>query len=154
MVKATVEDQPDRTVPEDTLLKAELTEVKDKTIEWVDKQTKENKSAVLLEWWFKITDKNAADGLYEGRRIKGETDSKITNHPNNRFRNWAEALMGRELPVGAGIDTDEDLVGLPCIISVRHRDYVDKKTGEKRVAEEIDEVMPLSGGVGDDDVPF
>lgn len=152
MVKAQVEDEPDRTIPEDTLLKAELVETKDKTIEWADRATGEKKSAVLVEWWFRVTDRDVNQGLYEGRRVKGETDSKITNHPNNRFRNWAEALLQRELPVGAGVDTDEDLVGLPCIISVRHRPYTHKTTGEERIAEEIDEVMPLDG-MGDD-VPF
>lgn len=153
MVRAVVEDQPDRTIPEDTLLRATLVEVTDKTIEWKDRQTGEDKSAVLLEWWFKITDNKVEDGLYEGRKVKGETDAKITNHPNNRFRSWAEALLGRDLPVGAGIDTDDDLVGLSCLISVRHRDYTNKQ-GEKRVAEDIDEVLPLSGGIMDDDVPF
>lgn len=151
MVRAVVEDQPDRTIPEDTLLRATLVEVTDKKIEWTDKQTKEQMSAILLEWWFKVTDKNVEGGLYEGRKVKGETDAKITNHPNNRFRSWAEALLGRDLPVGAGIDTDDDLVGLSCLISVRHRKYTTKQN-ESRIAEDIDEILPLAGG--GDDVPF
>lgn len=146
----TVEDEPDRTIPEDTILRARLVDVKEKTINWKDKRTNEAKSADLLEWWFEVTDDRVEDGLYKERKIKGECNAKLTNHPGNRFRLWAEAILGRELPVGKGVDPVDDLVGLSCDITVKHREY--EKNGERRIAEELDEVMPISGT--DDDVPF
>jgi hypothetical protein len=149
MPRSVVEDQPDLTIPEDTIVKATLQEVKEKLIEWKDRATQEDRSKILWEWWFEVTDDTVAEGKYRGRRLKGETDSKLTNHAGNRARNWAEALLGRELPVGAGIDTDEDLVGLSCTLTVRHREY--EKNGEKRIAEDIDEIMSSDGYA---DVPF
>lgn len=143
MAQRTVEDQPDLTIPEDKIVRAKLTELKDKTIEWQDKQTKEQKSAVLTEWWWQVT-----SGEYEGRKVKGECDAKVTNHPRNRFRQWAEALLNRQLDADMAFD-DEDLIGLSADITVKHREY--EKNGEKRVIEEIDEVMPISGS---QDVPF
>ena len=144
-----VEDEPDRTIPEDTILRAVLAEVKEKEIEWVDKRTGEQKSATLLEWWFEVTS-TAEDGLYRGRKVKGECDAKLTNHPGNRFRNWSEALLGRELSLGTGVDPEDDLVGLQCDITVKHRTYT--KNGEERTIEEIDEVISVTSW--DDDVPF
>lgn len=146
----TVEDEPDRTIPEDLILRARLESVGEKVIEWNDKKTGEPKSATLLEWWWKVTDDRVDDGLYEGRKVKGECNAKLTNHPGNRFRLWSEALMGRELPVGKGVDPEEDLTGLSADITVKHRQY--QKNGETRVIEEIDEVMPITSM--DDDVPF
>lgn len=144
MAKRTVEDQPDLTIPEDTIVRAKLLEIKDKTIEWVDKQTKEKRSATLAQFWWQVT-----EGEYRDRKVRLECDARITNHPNNRFRQVAESLLGRELPAGIEID-DEDLVGLSADISIAHETY--EKNGEQRVAEKVDEVMPISGM--SDEVPF
>lgn len=147
MGKYTLEDEPDRTLPEDALFRATLVDVKEKTIEWTDRQTKEKKTADLLEWWFEIKDQRD-DGLYDGRKVKAECSARLTNHPNNRFRVIAEQLLGRSLDLGVGIDPAEDLVGLQCDLSVRHREY--EKNGETRIAEEVDEII----GLNSDDVPF
>jgi hypothetical protein len=143
MAQRTVEDQPDLTIPEDTIVRAQLKELKDKTIEWTDKQTREKKSAVLTEWWWEVT-----TGQYEGRKVKGECDAGVTNHPRNRFRLWAEALLDRELDAEMAFD-DEDLIGLSADLTVKHRHY--EKNGEQRVIEEVDEVIPISGS---SDIPF
>lgn len=148
MVKATVTEEQDRTIPEDTLVKAMLAEVDTKMIEWKDRKTGQDKSAELLVWWFEVTD-TRFDELYKGRKVKAECRNELTNHPDNEFRLISEALLGRELPTGAGIDTDEDLVGLTCMIEVKHREY--EKDGKKKIAEEIAQVFPASVG---DDVPF
>lgn len=142
-----VEDEPDRTIPEDTILRGVLEEVSEKDIEWTDKGTGEKKSATLLQWWFRITDKRD-DGLYEGRKVRAECDARLTNHPGNRFRNIAEALIGRELALGTEIDPQDDLVGLPADLTVSHRKY--EKNGEERIAEQVDEIIAVSG----DEQPF
>lgn len=133
----TTEDQPDLTIPADTIVRAKLIELKPREINWTDKKTNEAKSKTLLEWWWEVQ-----SGEYKDRRIKGECDAKLTNHPGNRFHNWSETLLGRQIPVGMGIDTD-DLLGLSADISVGHRP--DKKDPAK-VWEYVDEVMPISGG--------
>ena len=136
-----VEDQPDLTIPEDTIVRARLDEIKLHEFDWVDrkKNPPENKHSQILQFWFEVT-----DGEYKGRRIKGETDFRVSNHPRNKFRLWAEALLQRELPVGMKIDTD-DLTGLSADVSVRHRP--DKRDPSKKF-EEVDEVIPINGGSG------
>jgi hypothetical protein len=64
------------------------------------------------------------DTDYIGRRVKGECRPKLTNRPGNRFREWSEALLGRDIPIGMVIDTD-DLLGLEAEIVIGHRQ--DKK---------------------------
>lgn len=144
----TTEDQPDLTLPEDTIFRAQLEEIKPKEISWPDKQNPgQTKTATLLQWWWVI--KGAPDEKYIGRKIKGECDAKLTNHPGNRFHNWAETLLGREIPAGVGVDTD-DLVGLSADISVRHEP--DKKDPGKSY-ERLDEVLPITGGFDRDTEP-
>lgn len=149
MGKYTVEDAPDLTIPEDTIVRARLQEVKEKTIEWKDKKTGEPKEATLLEWWWEVIDERVGEGMYQGRKIKGECDARLTNHERNKFRNWSEAILGRELGVGMGVDPEEDLVGLVAEISISHRKYMKNK--EERIAEEVDEVMSITAS---DEVPF
>lgn len=142
MTQRTVEDQPDLTIPEDHIVRGKLMELKDKTIEWT--KNGEKKEATLTEWWWEVQ-----GGEYAGRKLKGECDAKVSNHPRNRFRQWAEALLNRSLDANMAFD-DEDLVGLQADITVKHRHY--DKNGEDRIAEEIDEVMPIAGS--DSGVPF
>lgn len=140
-----VEDAPDLTIPEDTIIRARLNEISDKTINWTDRNTNEQKSSVLLEWKWEVV----AEGQYKGRKLRGECDAKISNHPRNKFRAWAESLLGRELPMGMGIDTD-DLVGLVADISIAHR--ADRKDPSKKY-EYVDEVIPVNGGFSVNDEP-
>jgi len=147
------EDQPDLTIPEDTILKARLTEIKLREFEWTDTKATppEKKKGQALEWWWEITDEQRGDGKYKGRKVKGQTDAKLSNHTRNKFRPWAEALLDREIPPGMRINTD-DLVGLNAEISIGHRK--DKKDPSK-VYEQVDEVIPLVGsGAYDDSPPF
>lgn len=151
MGKYQVEEEIDRTIPEDTIVRAKLLEVKEETIPFTYKRGEkagQRGEFTKLTWWWEVTDKNAGEGIYEGRKVKGECDAKLTTHPGNKFRNWSEALLGRELGVGVGIDPEEDLPGLIADITIKHRPY--EKNGEQRIAEEVDEVM----SAGSDDTPF
>lgn len=133
----TAEDEPDLTVPEDTIIRCQLVEIKPKMINWNDKQTGEAKSRQMLEFWWQVK----APERFSARKLKGECDAKLTNHPDNRFRQWAEALLDRQIPVGMGIDTD-DIVGLTADVTVRH----EKSKDGQRIFERVDMVMPASGG--------
>lgn len=142
----TTEDEPDLTLPEDTIFPARLIEIKPKLIEWRDKQTNEAKSKNMLEWWFEITSSNQ----YRGRKVKAECEAKLSNHPSNRFRAWSQVLLDREIPVGMGIDTD-DLTGLSCELTIRHEKA---KNDPSKIFERVDEILPASSSGFSDEPPF
>lgn len=145
-----VEDQPDLTIPEDTICRAKLVDLKLHRFDWTDYKDKDSpgvpvkKTGETLQWWFEVT-----AGDHTGRKVKLETRAKITNHPRDRFRLTAETLLGRELPYGTKINTD-DLLSLSADISIRHRP--DKKDPSKKY-EEVDEVMPITSGFDLDSAP-
>lgn len=142
---AEVEDEKVDIIPEDTIVRAQLLEIAPKEISWTDKQTHEPKSTTILEWkWEVVT------GEFKGKWVRGSCDAKLSSHPGNRFRNWSESLLGRQLPVGTAFDTD-DLIGLQADISIRHR--ADKKDPAKKYVE-VDEVIPLGGGFDLEEPPF
>ncbi len=141
MAQFVVEDQPDRTIPANTLCSAVLMEIKEDTVKYTDRKTGEPATFEKLNWWFEIV-----DGEHAGRKVRGETDARVSNHPRNRVRAWAEVLLGRELPVGTAFDTD-DLIGLPAQIRVDLR--ADRKDPDK-MWEYVADLEPA----GDDSLPF
>jgi hypothetical protein len=135
MGQYTVEEDDFKAIPEDTFVSAKLMEMNNKSFPYTDKKTREEKIAEKVEWWFQIT-----DGEHEGRRIKGETWAQITSNPNNKFRSWVEALLQREITPGFTF-TDDDLIGLPCSLTVKH--VVGGKDND-RIYENVDEVIPAT----------
>ncbi len=133
----TTEDEPDLTLPEESIHRARLMEIKLKQFSWTDRNTGEQKESQSLEWWWEITSTNLGP-RYVGRRVRGECNPKLTNRGDNRFRIWAEALLDRQIPVGMAIDTD-DLVGLEADIVIGHRN--DKKDPHK-IWEYVSDVGP------------
>lgn len=142
----TVEDAPPQElIPEDTIVKAKLLEISPREQKWNDKQTGEPKSATFLNWKWEII-----GGEFDKKWVWGSCDARLSNHPSNKFRNWSESLLNRQLPVGEPFDTD-DLIGLTAEISITHR--ADKKDPAKKYAE-VDEVIPSEGGFALDEPPF
>lgn len=140
--------EEDLTIPEDKICPAVLSSVARRTFKWTDTNDKDRpgvpieKEGESMIWWFEVT-----DGDYQGRRIRGETRPNrsgqyLSDRTGNKFRQWSETLLGRELEVGARI-SKQDIVGLRCEITVKHRH--DKKDPSK-IYEEIDEVIPITGG--------
>lgn len=142
-----VEDAPDLTIPADTVVRGRLEEIKLHEFDYTNKEGNPDHGAVL-QWWFEVTDTRAGDGKWLTRKVKGETDTKISNHPRNRFRQWAEVLLGRDLAEGQGIDTD-DLIGLSCDLQIDHQ--ADKKDPAKTY-ERVSSLLPLSSN--DTEIPF
>lgn len=136
----TNEDEPDLTLPEDSIHRAKLEEVQLRTFEFTDRKTGEKKEGQTLEWWWVITSTTLGDE-YVGRRVKAECAPKMTNRDGNKLRQWAEALLHREIPVGMAIDT-EDLVGLEAEVVIGHRQ--DKKDST-RMWEFVSDVAPVDG---------
>lgn len=138
----TTEEEKDLTLPADSIHRARLNEIKERSFEYNDRTTGERKTSTNLEWWWEITRPGAGlDDEYIGRRVKGECKPKLTNRAGNRLREWAEAILDREIPIGMTIDTD-DLVGLEAEIVIGHR--TDRKDATK-VWEEVIGVLPAVG---------
>lgn len=147
MPKATMEEEDQWKLPAETPLTATLVSVKTKTINWNDKNTGEAKSRDKWEWEFSIT-----EGPYAGLSAWGETEDKLTTHPDNKVRQWAETLRGKPFEIGEGIDTD-DLLGMVAIITVDNTVYV-KKDGENSYLCPISDVFPADALVQSEDPPF
>lgn len=146
------EDEPDLTLPEDSIHRARLQEVKVRTFTYPDRDNPgKDKTGETLEWWWEVTRPGSGLGNeYIGRKVKGECKPRLSNRPGNRFREWAEALLDREIPVGMSVDLD-DLIGLEGEIVIGHRR--DKKDNAK-VWEEVIGVLPASSGNVDTAPPF
>ncbi len=140
------EDEPDLTLPEDSIHRARLDELKMRSFDWTDKDGVKQ-TTTILEWWWRVVATNLGDE-YVGRRVKGECPPKLSNRPGNRFREWAEVLLGREIPVGMKLESD-DLVGLEADIVIGHQQ--DKKDKDK-VWERVTDISPAIGSSAD--VPF
>lgn len=116
------------TIPEGTLLSAQLEEVELRTFEW------EGKDIEKLRWNFLIIDED-----YTNKKINGETSNTFTNHPNCKAMKWAMALSGRTFEEGEELDTD-DLMGLKGIIAV-----VNKKGKDDRIWHNVGDVFAAKG---------
>lgn len=146
----TVEDQKDLSIPEGKIVRAVLQEIKEKEISWIIKSGPDvgkTKTATLLEWWWEVQGPEYTKEDGNQRRVKGESDARITNYAGNKFGVWATALLQREVVVGMPVDTD-DLTGITADITVKHRP---DKRDPSRTFEEVDEVIAVESF---DEPPF
>jgi hypothetical protein len=134
MVQVPVTDEPQyETIPEGSLLIARVEAIAQKTINYADKKTGQPASFDVLEWSFKIIDQQADGGRWVNRKPRGKTDAKATNRDGDKFREWAEAIMAREITVGTIVDTD-DLVDRTCCVEISLRAGKDGRIWEEVVA--------------------
>lgn len=155
----TNEEWVDRTIPEDTPVRARLEQIKLNVRPWtpkpgqrgyeVDPSTGQAKVQEIrkLEWWWEVID-DRDEGLYKGRKVKGECNPDMNSNPRNRLRAWSEALMNREIPIGGRLSLS-DLTGLEALITVTHKDDKDDPTVKW---ERVDEVIPVTSF--SDEPPF
>jgi hypothetical protein len=146
-----MEHEDEWKLPEEFPMPAELSKVEEKSFPYKIKSgPNKGDDAVFVkwEWEFKII-----DGEYAGLRAWGETEPKLTNHPDNKVRQWAETLRGAEFDMGEGLDTD-DLIGLPCVITVAHLKEEKKNApGEFYYKTPVADVFPADS-LGNDEPPF
>jgi hypothetical protein len=150
----TNEEWVDKTIPEDTLVRARLDSIKLNVRKWTPKPGQRGYDANnpgaeqeirTLEWWWEVLGPEP----YTGRRLKGECKPEMNENPRNRLRRWAAALLQREIPVGGRLSI-QDLTGLQAQISVVHKP---DKNDPTMKWEEVDEVIPASS-FADDEPPF
>jgi hypothetical protein len=106
------------------ILNAKVASVELKEKPFVDDKTGEK--VKKFEFKFKINDPG---GDHDDRFIWGETSTRVTDHPENRLRNWAEALLGQRLPPHYKFNTD-DLQDRDCRVIVGKETKI-RTQGEK-----------------------
>ena len=138
----TVQDAPKfDLIEENTVLRAKLTEIKDKKLKSGHEK---------WEWNFLVDD---PDSEHDGRKIRGETWAEL--YPSDRCAAyiWARELLGQELPVGFDGNTDL-FVGRYARIVIGQRSYdtTDKQTGEPvtKTINEITDVIRIAETAGED----
>ena len=148
MPKTTAREESKFALPAEVALPAILNSVTEEEVPYTDKKTGEARTFRKWSWEFQI-----ADGDYAGLRAWGETESFLSTHPNNKVRQFAEALLGGvEFEIGQDLDTD-DLISLPCEIVVAHETY-NKKDGTEGYKCPITQVFPAGTSYSPDEPPF
>lgn len=140
-------------IPEDEILRAQITGIKVVTKPFKDENNEEIKR---VEFAFVVTQSGSQ---YDGQKIWGDTPTRFNDHPDCRLRAWAqEALGGGELPKGFKLDTDA-LVGNEVRIVVAQKKY--EKDGQDKVRNYVKDLLraPNSNGSStfsslDDEEPF
>lgn len=99
-------------VEDGEILNARVATVELKTKPFTDEKTGE--PVKKFEFKFRVDDPS---GDHDGQFLWGETSTKLTDHPENRLHNWAEALLGQRLPPHYKLNTD-DLQDRDCRIIV------------------------------------
>lgn len=156
MPRATKREESEYQFPEGEYFPCVLAKVDEKEIVFQKKDRKtgqkmfdDNGQPVMSSFYKWVWFFDVVDGEYRGQTIYGETPAEYTTREDDRVRQWAEALLGRELEVGEELDTDEMLNGLPCFVSVRHGGPREKRDGGYFYPCEVDDVMPRTAGPAD-----
>lgn len=110
-MKTKLEERSEYKLPADTPFTGILREIKEKSYPFTNRDG-EPDTFTKWTWIFEIT-----EGQFEGERAYIDTRPEFSTHPDNKVRQFAEVLLGREFGVGEDLDTD-DLLGLPCIFTV------------------------------------
>lgn len=116
------------------ILPAKVVTVELKQKPFVDDKTGE--PVKKFEFKFKVMDPG---GDHDEQLLWGETSTRVTDHPENRLRNWAEALTGQRLPPHAKFNTD-DLQDRECRVIVGKDTKM--RNGQEKTRNFIREVHP------------
>lgn len=117
---------------------------------FIDEKT--NQPVKKFSFKFKLMTEDEHDGSF----IWGETAARITNHPDNRFRMWAEAITGHRIPATYKGNTD-DLMDRDCRVVVGKS--VKERDGQEKIRNFVREVHPTKENAArlaaeDTDEPF
>jgi len=146
MAKLRVEEQQEFSLlPVDTILLLKVDELTEKPM------TTNGRDWTKLEIKFKILQVIATgDGSpvqnYEDQiagPIWGGVSLRLTEHPENKLRMWAEAILGIEMGVGFELDT-EVFMGreVKGIVSQYPKKAVDPKTGQPFKGHQVESLIP------------
>ena len=107
MAKYTLEEAQEFAVlPVDAVISVQCTEINEKQVPGKDGK----EGWVKLEFTFTIDSVPSALGesatALEGSKIWGSVPARFTTHPDNKLRQWTEALLGMQLQEGFELDPD------------------------------------------------
>lgn len=154
----TLRPEVDLRLPTDKIFRAKLMEVKRVEQEWTDYKDKDapgqaiKKTFSKMVWWWEIQDENyRVPDTGQLRRVRGECKPEFGKSDSNDFYRWVKALLGGDdIPLDTTISIPDDIVGLSADILIRH----DKdKNNPKKIYEQVDEVMPIEGGLSSSEAP-
>lgn len=146
MPKAVKIQESEYRYPDDLFYTCKLIAVDEIQVPYFKKDrngVKTNEQAVFTKWEWKF---EIVEGAYLGDVLRGDTRPEYTTRADNKVRQWSESLLNRELTVGEELDTDM-LLGLPCIVTIRHGEPRPKSDGSNFYPCEVDEVLPKSGSL-------
>lgn len=121
-------------IPDDTMVTAILmgTETNETTFPG------ESEPTTRMKWKFRIEEEPYLD-----RYVYGTSGIKIVNHPNCKIYTWAQALFNiNPLPLDYRFK-QHDLWQRPCRVLIGSREGKDKKTGETRIYNYVEDVLPV-----------
>lgn len=125
-----------KVLPPDSIVQVEVVEITEREVNGA------KGTWTKLEFKFNVIDVPDAmrDEYSEvvGGPIWGSVSARFSEHPDNKLRQWAEALFGIELSVGYELDTD-DLIGKRARAAITN--YT-KRDGGK--AHQVDTLFPLT----------
>lgn len=88
---------------------------------------------------------NAPETPWDGFHYTGKTWPRLDTREDNRLRQWAETLLGHEIPVGYELDTDK-LVNIECRVAIgAFEKDDDKNPGKKVTFNFISDFFPARG---------
>lgn len=128
------EEKPREPISDDAIFPAKILKVEE-----IEK-TFDGKKKKRINFTFRLE----ADGLpWDGWELEGDVPAFLNAAPENRFRQWVEAVLGNEVPVGFQVDTDA-LVGQMVRVVVGARPYTDKYNNDK-IWNWVKDLLPPGG---------
>jgi hypothetical protein len=118
------------------------------TIKLQEKPYKDDDGNPVKKLVFKFTVVDP-DSDHDQQDFYGETSTKYNTHPKCKLHSWSCAILGRTLPSGYKLDTD-DLLDQFATIVLGYETYV--KNGVDNERNFVRDVLPLSGSL--DEEPF
>lgn len=150
MARITMEEQQEFVVfPVDSIV---LLKIEGSEIQTVDGK---NGSWQKLNFSFKVMEVQAmgdgspvsnADGAV-GQRIWGSVPFKLTDSPENRLRQWAEAIFN--LPLGVGFELDTDAFDGKLVRGITNqyeKRTTNPATGRPYMAHQVNALLPYGAG--------
>jgi len=147
MAKITLTEQEEYpTLPDDSIIHVKVLETSTETIQGKNGKSDWTKLSIKFKiLGVQVTGDGSPVDDYDnliGQWIYGSLPFRLTNHPENKLRQWCEAILGVDLGVGFELDTDV-LVSRECRAITSS--YEKKNGGFRKHQVESLLVMPRGG---------
>lgn len=124
-------DERERTpITDGTIVNAKVVSIKEV------EHTIKGEKVPRLEFKFQLI----TDDEHDGKPLWGHTGVRLTDHPDCRIRQWAEALLGTTIRPDFVIDLD-DLEGRECRAVIEYRTWTSNE-GKEKWKNAVRDVMP------------